>query len=67
MLCSKYGCTCDDVVDPLHLTLDQALARFAAQYLPGRNLAARTRVEYLADLTQALSYIEEGASTGSPT
>lgn len=51
--------TRDEPVDPLRLTLDQALARFTAQYLPGRNLAARTRTGYGADLRQALAYIQE--------
>lgn len=45
------------VVDPLALTLGQGLDRFATQYLPGRNLASRT--EYVADLHQALTYLED--------
>lgn len=40
----------DDPVDPTDLTLAHATERFAAVHLAGRNLAARTRVEYLADL-----------------
>jgi hypothetical protein len=38
--------------DPLDLTLERALGRFADDYLAGRNLAPRTRVEYLADLVR---------------
>lgn len=49
----------DEAVNPLDLTLGQGLERFATQYLPGRNLASRTRTEYLADLGQALTYLEE--------
>lgn len=52
--------TGDEPVDPLHLTLTQGLARFREQYLPGRNLAARTRTEYLADLEDALTFLKEG-------
>lgn len=48
----------EQALDPLHLTLAQALARFAAQYLPGRNLAARTRTEYIADLQDAITFLE---------
>ena len=46
--------------NPLDLTLDQALARFAARYLTGRNLAERTRVEYLADLRDAVAFLRDG-------
>ena len=45
--------------DPLDLTLDQALGRFARGYIAGRNLAPRTRVEYLADLRDALAFLQE--------
>ena len=45
--------------DPLDLTLAQALGRFARGYLAGRNLAPRTRVEYLADLRDALAFLRE--------
>lgn len=53
----------DEPVDPLHLTLDQALTRFAEQYLPGRNLAARTRSEYGADLHEAITVLQDTGLT----
>ncbi len=37
--------------------LEQALGRFARSYLAGRNLARRTRVEYLADLHDAIAFL----------
>ncbi len=46
-------------VDPLHLTLEEALARFTAQYLPGRNLAPRSRAEYVADLQEAIAFLQD--------
>src|SRR3712207_2894767 len=49
----------DNRVDPLHLTLDQAVEHFAETYLTGRNLAARTRVEYLADLKDAIAFLRD--------
>jgi integrase/recombinase XerD len=57
----------DETIDPLHLTLQQGLDRFATQYLPGRNLAARTRTEYLADLRQAHAYMKEELGVGHVT
>ena len=45
--------------NPLDLTLDQGLGRFAARYLTGRNLAGRTRVEYLADLRDAVAFLRD--------
>ena len=57
----------DEAVNPLALTLGQGLDRFATQYLPGRNLAARTRTEYVADLQDALTYIKEAGGVARVT
>ncbi len=46
-------------VNPVQLTLEEALVRFTGQYLPGRNLAARTRAEYVADLHEAITFLQE--------
>src|SRR5690349_18153981 len=45
--------------NPLDLTFDQAIARFAEGYMQGGIRAARTRVEYLADLTEAAGFLAE--------
>jgi hypothetical protein len=42
-------------VDPTNLTLDQAGERLERVHLAGRNLAAKPRVEYLADLRDAIA------------
>src|SRR5215213_7311059 len=46
-------------IDPTDLTLDQATERFERVHLAGRNLAATTRVEYLADLRDFTAYLKE--------
>src|SRR5215207_3092961 len=45
-------------VDPTNLTLDQAAERFERVHLAGRNLAATTRVEYLADLRDFTAFLK---------
>src|SRR5215211_3262348 len=45
-------------VDPTDLTLDQAAERFEFVHLAGRNLAATTRVEYLADLRDFAAFLK---------
>src|SRR5215213_7909041 len=45
-------------VDPTDLTLDQAAERFERIHLAGRNLAATTRVEYLADLRDFTAFLK---------
>ena len=49
----------ETVTDPLALTLDQGLDRFVTQELPDRQLAARTRTEYVADLTHAFTALKQ--------
>jgi integrase/recombinase XerD len=46
-------------VDPADLTVGQAVGRFADVHLAGRNLAPRTRVEYLADLRDFAAFLLE--------
>ena len=43
--------------DPAVVTLAQALEEFVSVYLPGRNLMARTRVEYRTDVTQLVAFL----------
>lgn len=43
------------------LTLDAALALFDNVYMPSRNLAARTRVEYHADLQQMAQFLQKSS------
>src|SRR5215211_3337536 len=45
-------------VDPTDLTLEQAAERFERVHLAGRNLAATTRVEYLADLRDFTAFLK---------
>ncbi|CAA9342622.1 MAG: hypothetical protein AVDCRST_MAG93-6722 [uncultured Chloroflexia bacterium] len=44
-------------------TLAQALAQFETIGMPARNLATRTRREYVRDLRDVLSYLEHGGTT----
>src|SRR5215217_8172355 len=50
--------TGSDSVDPTNLTLEQAAERFERVHLAGRNLAATTRVEYLADLRDFTAFLK---------
>jgi hypothetical protein len=42
-------------------TLRQALAEYQSVYLPARNLAARTRRDYLDDLDDLVGFLEDKA------
>lgn len=48
-------------------SFEQCLERYREQHLAARDLAAKTRREYLNDLAQLLAFLTDGCNLSSPT